>query len=177
MKKALMTIFALVLTACSTTTPVNYVAAPVQTFENSQVSVGEFDYAPAQRGEVKQNEFQRAKLAIGQLYISENVGDLIQTSLKKELIASGVKINNGSSVKITGTVEKFLFDWIGYVEVDFYLDVRYVITKNGKKVFDDVISTHQAAPKTTLNDPEMVRQAINKNITKLFENYNFNNQK
>ena len=90
MKRLLTAIaVATVLVGCSSTVPVNYVPAPSMRGEGA-VSVGQFVYMPAQRGDVQANQFQPSPNgALGAMYLSENVDELLKDALVKELIAAG----------------------------------------------------------------------------------------
>lgn len=169
MRKILsISVLSLFLFGCSTTVPVNYIPSPIMK-GSGKVDVGDFSYEPADQGKVKQNQYQQATGSIGSMYMSEDAGSLLAGALKKELIASGFDVTNGSGVEITGNIKQFKYDWIGFVEVDFYLDVEYVVKKKGVVVFNEAISSHKAAPKTLSQDSEATRAAISSNITELLQ--------
>ena len=85
MKKLFLTLpIIFTLIGCSTTIPVNYVPSP-SIRGTGDVEVGKFVYAPYERNEVKANQFQSATAAIGAMYLSENVSDLIEQSLNNYL--------------------------------------------------------------------------------------------
>lgn len=167
MKKLFLTLpIIFTLIGCSTTIPVNYVPSP-SIRGAGEVEVGKFAYAPYERKEVKANQFQSATAAIGAMYLSENVSDLMEQSLNKELLASGFSTGPTNNLKISGTVDKLLFDWIGFVEMDMYLDVTYNISKNGNLIGTKKISSHKALPKMPGYDSEAIRATIADNISKL----------
>ena len=167
MKKLFLTLpIIFTLIGCSTTIPVNYVPSP-SIRGTGDVEVGKFVYAPYERNEVKANQFQSATAAIGATYLSENVSDLIEQSLNKELLAAGFSTEPTTKLKISGTVDKLLFDWIGFVEMDMYLDVTYTISKNGNPLVTKKVSSHKALPKMPGYDSEAIRSTIADNISKL----------
>ncbi|MCJ0829251.1 hypothetical protein MN869_12440 [Acinetobacter sp. NIPH1876] len=172
MKKIFLTsLIGIVLLAsgCSTTMPINYIASP-SIRGQGDIGVGVFKYIPAEKGLVKQNEFQKPAAAIGSMYMSDKADVLLKSSLTKELIASGFNPNQDADLKISGDVQKFEYNWIGFVEVDFYLDVDYLVTKGGKTIYKNTIKTHKAAPKTAGGtDSEAVRSAISSNIGELLQ--------
>lgn len=155
----------LTLVGCSTV-PVNYVASP-SIRGTGAVTTGEFSYAPADRGEVRPNQYQSSTVSIGSMYLSENVSDLIKQALRKELIAAGFDPDDTSGVQISGVVEKFLYDWVGLFEMDMYLDVKYTVTSGGNLVYTGVIRTHKALPKAPAYDSEATRATISDNLTQL----------
>ena len=169
MKKLFLVVFAaLFLVGCSTTVPVNYVPSPIMK-GTGKVDVGDFTYEPADQGKVKQNQYQQATGSIGAMYIPEDAGSLLAGALKKELVASGFDVTNDANIEIVGNIKQFKYDWIGFVEVDFYLDVEYTVIKKGSVVFKEIIKSHKAAPKTLAQDSEATRAAISSNITDLLQ--------
>jgi len=154
------------LVGCSTTIPVNYVPSP-SIKGSGNVEVGKFIYAPYERKQVKANQFQSVSVAIGAMYLSENVSDLVEQSLNKELLAAGFSTEPTTGLKISGTVDRLLFDWTGFTEMDMYLDVSYSISKNGNQINIKKISSHKALPKMPGYDSEAIRSTISDNISKL----------
>lgn len=159
----------LILSGCSTTMPINYVASPTIKGQGD-VGVGVFKYLPAEKGLVKPNEFQKPSAAIGTMYMSDKADALLKSSLTKELIAAGFNPDQNADIQISGNVQKFEYDWIGFVEVDFYLDVDYLVTKNSQVIYKTTIKTHKASPKAMGGtDSEAVRSAISSNIGDLLQ--------
>lgn len=153
------------LSGCSTTIPVNYVPSPSIKGSGS-VSTGQFIYLPAVENQVAHNQFQKA-VSLGQMYLSERVDELIKTSLRKELIAAGFDVDNDEGVVISGEINKFLYDWTGFIETDMYLDINYIVKKQDTVLFEGVIKSHKALPKTIGYDSEAVRSTISDNIGQL----------
>lgn len=164
MKKIIFVLLAFSLFGCSTSLPVNYISAP-SIKGTEKVSVNEVKYQPFINGKVKANEIQKAKGAIGTVYTSVNVDTLVRESFKKELIAAGYDLNNLPNLQINLTIDKFLYDWIGFVEVDFYLDITYTITKNGVEIMRFSTQEHQLAPKTMTSDSEAIKAAMSSSFT------------
>jgi hypothetical protein len=144
---------------CATTLPVHYV--PSASIRGSgNVSIGTFRYVPADEGKMAPNEFQKACAGIGKVSLSQPVSELIQTSLRKELIVSGFDVDASAPLVIEGDIERFKYDWIGIVEVDFYLDITFRIYSAESCVLTFRASSHQKAPKTMNQDTEAIRAAI-----------------
>ena len=157
------------LVGCATTMPINYIASPTVRGQGD-VSVGKFQYIPANKGLVKANEFQKPAAAIGTMYMPDPADILLQTSLTKELIAAGFNPSENAEIKISGDIQKFLYDWLGFIEVDFYLDIEYTVTKNGQVIYKKLIQTHKASPKAMGGtDSEAVRSEISNNINDLLQ--------
>lgn len=167
MRKLVLITAASLLTACSTTLPMNYI--PASTIKGSgQVTVGTIHYIPAEHGDVEPDQFQEASAALGDMHTSEPVADLIKNALRKELIAGGFSVEPGSKTVIEADVSRFLYDWIGFVEVDFYMDIEFRMKKDGVLVFAYKASAHQKAPKTMVQDTEAIRASISKCIDDFF---------
>lgn len=168
MKRLLTAIaVATVLVGCSSTVPVNYVPAPSMRGEGA-VSVGQFVYMPAQRGDVQANQFQPSPNgALGAMYLSENVDELLKDALVKELIAAGFNPEDASGLQITGTVDRFIYDWVGFVEMDMYMDVSYTVTRGNEVVYQAVKKTHKALPKAPGYDSIAVNSVLSDNINQL----------
>ena len=160
-------VIAALFSGCSTTLPVNYI--PSATMRGSgDISPGTFRYIPAEKRLVAPNQFQSADFAIGEIYTSEPVTALIRNAVRKELVAAGFSTEPGAPLTINGEITKFLYDWIGYVEVDFYLDITFHVLRNGNEIMVYNASSHQSAPKTMTQDTEAVRAAISKCIDDFF---------
>jgi len=151
----------LFLSACSTTLPVNYVAS-TSSRGDAEVTVNDFSYVPANEGKVQINQFQKNPSAIGQIYVSPDVPALIKSALKKELAYSGYRIEETSKILISGDIDKFYYDWVGFTEVDFEVGITFHIKDNDQLIFDLKTLSHQKAPKTPAmaQDTEAVKAAI-----------------
>ena len=83
------------------------------------------------------------------------------------MLAAGFSTEPTTGLKISGTVDRLLFDWTGFTEMDMYLDVSYSISKNGNQINIKKISSHKALPKMPGYDSEAIRSTISDNISKL----------
>lgn len=154
-------LMSLVIAGCSTTLPVNYI--PSASIKGSgSLSLSTFRYLPAEKGEVEPNEFQKAPSAIGTIYLSEPVIDILRSAMRKELILSGFAVEPGSDLIIEADIKRFLYDWVGFVEVDFYLDTTFRVLRGKELLLTYDASSHQKAPKMMTLDSEAVRAAIAK---------------
>ena len=158
----------LLFTGCSTTIPVNYVASPVIRGQGN-VKPGRITYIPALKGEVPANQFQKV-ISFGAIYLDDSVPNILQQALRKELVAAGFDPDGPENIVIHAGVQRFLFGWTGFVEMDMYLDVKYVVTQDGKIVYEDTIRTHKALPKVAGAESEAIKTTISANISELFTN-------
>ncbi len=149
----------LLLSGCSTTLPINYI--PSSSVRGTGiVSVGTIKYVPAENGQVAQNEFQKNALGVGKIYLSKDIASLIETALKKELVLSGFEVQHRSNFVIEADINRFYYDWIGLLEVDFELEIVFRLKENGRVIFEHNTFSHQKAPKTMATDTEAVRASI-----------------
>jgi len=152
---------ACLLSGCVSSIPINYIPAPTIRGVGI-VTVGRFRYVPADQGRVTQDQFQQASKSIGTMHTTKPVAELIQVALTKHLIAAGYSPETDGALRIEGDVQRFLYDWVGFSEVDFYLDIDFRIIRDGVCVLEYKTSSHQKAPKTgsMAQDPEALRAAI-----------------
>lgn len=151
--------FTFFISGCSTSIPINYVPSPMIKGDGD-LFVGDTVYTPSLQGKVKDNETQKATGAIGNIYTTTPISEIVKKSFQKELISAGFSINDLSETVIDITVDKFLYDWVGVVEVDFYIDLTFVVKKRGEKIMKYSVKSHQAAPKTMHMDSEAIKAAL-----------------
>lgn len=165
MRILLVLLTCFIVSGCSTTLPVNYVASPSLKGEGV-VSVGKINYLAYDKGERDANQFQKVT-SIGEMYIDKDVSQLVTGALNKELIASGFTVVRQGDVVISGDIQKFLYDWTGFTETDMYLDVSYLVTKDGKLVYSKLLKSHKALPKVPGFESEAIRGLLSDNIDQL----------
>jgi hypothetical protein len=129
---------------------------------SSQVQAGVFRYIPSEKGLVASDQFQKASGAIGEMHTPKPVSELIKAALTKHLVAAGFSNDVAGGLVVDGEIQKFLYDWIGFSEVNFYLDIDFRIKSGDSVIFEYKARAHQKAPKTAAmaQDPEAVKAAI-----------------
>ena len=157
----------LLLSACSTTLPLNYIPSS-SVRGDASVTTTSFRYIPSENGEVKPNQFQKNSASIGEIHTGTDIASFVETSLKKELSYSGFKLGGPNPLVISGNVTRFYYDWIGFTEVDFEVRIDFTVTKDGVEVFKHTVFSHQKAPKTMAQDPEAIRAALSSCIDDFF---------
>lgn len=123
----------------------------------------QFSYLPAEAGEVSHNQFQKA-VSIGQMYLNDDVENIIEKALKKELAYAGFNIDDESNTRIDADVTRFYYDWTGFFEVDFEVGVTFYLSRNGELEMKHESFSHIKAPKALNSEPEAVRSAISECI-------------
>jgi len=154
-------VVSLMLSACSTTLPINYVPS-TSVRGTSPVKVSAFRYLPAEQQLVAPNQFQKYPVSIGEIYLGEDVSHLVESAVRKELSYAGYQLNDSADVIVSGDVSRFYYDWTGFVEVNFEVGIAFRVTKNGKVALESTTFSHQKAPKGTglAQNPEAIRAAI-----------------
>ncbi|MGD0192712.1 MAG: hypothetical protein ABSD74_18390 [Rhizomicrobium sp.] len=134
---------AIALTGCSTAPiPVDY--APSSTLSASgSVQVADFKYMPAISGKMKPNQIHNT--AMGSVLLDKNVDAFYRNAVFTELRFVGVSVGGGNK-QLTGTINEFLIDDLGY-SVDWTVDVDYVVKDaNGTVLYeaDKLTKNHTA---------------------------------
>lgn len=125
--------------------------------------VGSFRYMPAEQGKAKPNQIRNT--AIGNVLLDKNVADYFNQAVFDESRFVGIKM--GSGAKLSGTINDFLIDDLGY-SVDWTLDVTYDVTaEDGSQCYssDKVLKKHTAK---FANAFGTLNEVIKLNIEKLF---------
>lgn len=168
MKYSAIRLFRLVplslLAACATPVTVTYSPTSTMSLHGSE-TVGNFEYAPAKQGKLKDNQIQNT--AIGSIYIDNPVAKLFGQAFLLESRFVGIAINSGPSVH--GTINSFLADDLGY-HVDWTLDVTYVVS--GASGAAPCYRTQKVLKKRTskfFNVNGAIDQVIRLNIEELFK--------
>ncbi|QJD31336.1 hypothetical protein GNH96_05410 [Methylococcus geothermalis] len=120
-----------------------------------ELYVKTFEYLPAAVGDVGPDEAQQDKSGMAYTYLSENVDALFTNAVKKDLAFSGYMVSDGSPHSVSGEIRRFSFDWVGMTGMRFEIAVSFVVTKNGKVVYSNVVESTQEARKegSKLEDP------------------------
>jgi hypothetical protein len=101
-------------------TPQNFVRFD----HNNPVDMGNFTYQPFLDGKVKPNQIQNT--AIGSIYVSSNVAEMVRRATALELEKTGLKLTDKTDIAVAGDVLELKADDLGY-SVDWTYAVRYKI--------------------------------------------------
>ena len=139
---------AMLLTGCAThPLPVNYAPSSVKSISGS-MSVEPFTYLPAHPSSAKvipSNVIRNT--AMGEVRIDKDVSVFVHDAVFSELRVMGAKMNDTSRV-LTGEVEEFLIDDLGY-SIDWTLRIKYTLTDAGSKkvIYQSVKDTQRKTAK------------------------------
>lgn len=118
------------LGACgAATVPLSYQPQTFMKLSNSRIHVGDFDYKAALDGEVDSNQI--ATSAFGSIKLPVDVADYVKRATALELERAGLDIHPAGGVIITGRVEQFRVNDLGF-SADWYYSVTYTVTKAGR---------------------------------------------
>lgn len=116
-------LIALLCTACTTLLTPQYVPH-VKDRLGGTVSVGNVTYVPFERGEFDANQIDDS--TVGNVILSEDIGDFVANALRSELRAAGVDVSAGADRTISAQVEHFKAGTAGF-SVDWELSIRFQI--------------------------------------------------
>lgn len=153
------------LFGCSTL-PITYSPSTTVSGGQGTVSVGKFNYLPAKEGRVEANEVEKNPASIGTVYLSTDIETLLSDAFQKELRFAGYKISSTSPVLISGDVEQFYHNWVGFLTTSVDFRIKIYVTKEGATKFTSVYSSHKEAPKASGYETEAMKSAIGECITK-----------
>jgi uncharacterized lipoprotein YajG len=152
-------ILTLLLTSCSLTLPIAYSPSNLVTGTGS-VSVERFTYTAARKGIVAYNQPEKNPSAIGDIYLSDDIEALFTDAVRKELRFSGYKLSEEVPISISGNIDRFYYDWVGFSTQRIDIVVDFSVRKDGKVAFLETISSHKEAPKAPGYDIEAIKSAI-----------------
>jgi len=164
-----ISIAALFLGGCSTPPiTLNYAPSSVLT-ASGNVSVQPFTYLPAQGGKIKPNQIRNT--AMGSVLFEQNIDQLFKDAVFKELRFVGVKLDS-TDVSLTGEVQEFLIDDLGY-SVDWTLRVNYVVKgKDGAVLYQSTKNVQRRSNKF-VNIFGILNEVIKQNIEELIKDEEF----
>lgn len=107
---------------------------PVTTAEiDGGVKVELFGYFPSQG--VQPNQIENT--AAGTILLTENVSDFFTNAVKRELRQAGVSLRDSCRCTLTGEINKFLIDDLGFT-CSYVTDIRYILKDyNDLVIFDN----------------------------------------
>ena len=120
-----VTIVVATLCGCAETIPITYTPQNYVRYQG-QVDIGQFTYEPSTQGEVKPNQLQNT--AIGSVYISTDIADLVQRATALELEKTGFQIGDTHPLQVSGDVLEFKANDLGY-SVGWTYSIRYKIVR------------------------------------------------
>lgn len=123
------------LSGCATA-PLSINYAPSSTMSASgNVDVEAFTYLPGANGTVKPNQVRNT--AMGNAYFDETIDVMVRDAVFTELRFVGVDVGDDNPTKLTGEIQEFLMDDLGY-SVDWTLRIKYTLTDATGTTYESV---------------------------------------
>ncbi|MGE9296858.1 MAG: hypothetical protein ACQKBV_11275 [Puniceicoccales bacterium] len=156
------------LTGCATDHPLNYTPSSIMSATGS-VSVGDFAYLPAEKGEVDANQIRNT--AIGSVKFEDPISDYYRQAVLTELRFVGININSNNHV-LSGEVMEFLADDLGY-SIDWTITVRYIVKSPQGAVLYDQTKTVERNTNKFSNVFTAMNESVKMNIEDLIKDPEF----
>lgn len=161
-------ILSLFFASCSATLPIAYSPSNLITGTGT-VSVERFSYTAARKGIVASNQPEKNPSGLGDIYISEDIETLFTDAVQKEMRFSGYKLAESAPMSISGNIDRFYYDWVGFSTVSVDVVVSFRVGKDSKSIFADTISSHKEAPKAASYETEAIKSAISECIQRFLQ--------
>jgi hypothetical protein len=161
----------LLLSGCAPL-PVNYAPSSIKSASGA-LRVGEFNYLPASGASarpVAANQIRNT--ALGQIKIDRDVNVFVRDAVFAELRMMGVNINDSSKF-LTGDIEEFLIDDLGY-SVDWTIRIKYTLTDaSSKKILYQAVKSGKHNTAKFANVFGALNEQLKLNIEQLADDSDF----
>lgn len=161
-------VLSLLLASCSATLPIAYTPSNLISGTGT-VSVSRFSYTAARKGQIAPNQPEKNPSGIGDIYLSEEIETLFTDAVRKELRFSGYRLADSVPTSISGTIDRFYYDWVGFTTQSVDLVVTFAVDKDGKGVFSQTITSHKEAPKAPGYETEAIKSSISECIQRFLQ--------
>ncbi len=108
-----------------------------------RLQVNTFDYRAPAQGVERPKEMQADAEEFEVFYLSQNIGEFFTNALKSELDHSGYEVAPTEDLVITGTVERFYFDYEGPDGQAFEIRVSYTVRRSGAAAYSHACESRQ----------------------------------
>ncbi len=159
-------LFILFFTGCADKVVVNYAPSSTMVVKGN-VKVGQFEYLPIEKFKVQSNQIRNT--AIGSIIFEKNINEYFRDAVFNESRLVGIKVDGENQV--SGEINDFLIDDLGF-SVDWTLDVKYNVMKNGNLCYSD----NKILKKNTskfINPFGTLNEVLKLNIEKVFKDIKF----
>ena len=150
-------------TGCSGHIPTEvYVPQNTMRYNNQNVvEVSRFTYEPVAALGMKPNQLQNT--AVGSIYTSRNVADLVRDATMRELEKTGLVLRNNADTAIAGDVLEFKLDDLGYT-VHWTYAIRYKIInkQTNETVFSREYRPEMMKTRKLFASPQTFKQFLDK---------------
>lgn len=139
---ALLVVIGLLIAGCPRVISLNYVPSN-HLRGHGRLQVDPFDYRAPKEGIEPSKEIEADGQEFEVSYLSQNIGTFFTNALKSELAHSGYEVTSADQLVISGTVERFYFDFERPDGQVFEIHVSYTVRRNGVVAYSDVCESKQ----------------------------------
>ena len=108
-----------------------------------RLQVEMFGYRAPQQGIDRPKEMQADAGEFEVFYLSQNIGEFFTEALRSELDHSGYEVAPTEALVITGTVERFYFDYEGPDGQVFEIHVSFRVSRSGAVAYSHACESRQ----------------------------------
>jgi hypothetical protein len=156
---ALLVVIGLVIAGCPRVISLDYVPSnPLRGQGRLQVEV--FDYRAPKKGIERSKEIQRDAQEFEVFYLSQNIGTFFADALKSELGHSGYEVTPTQELIVSGTVERFYFDYEQPHGQVFEIRVSYTVRRSGAVAYSHECESRQARSTTLTTSGLLIKAGI-----------------
>jgi hypothetical protein len=127
---------------------------------HGRLQVETFEYRAPQQGVDRPKKMQADAEEFEAFYLSQNIGDFFTQALKSELDHSGYEVAPTEALVITGTVERFYFDYEGPDGQVFEIHVSYRVNRSGAVAYSYTCESRQAQSAALSTSGLVIRAGI-----------------
>lgn len=97
---------------------------------------------------------------MGTVYLSQDISSLFTDAVRKELRFSGHTLSESASSTIGGVIDRFSYDWVGFLTQRVDIAVSFQVRRGGQVVYSRTLTSHKEAPKAPGYETEAIKSAM-----------------
>ena len=156
---AFLVLAAVLLAGCPRVISLDYVPSN-KLKGHGRLQVDTFKYRTPDKGIERQKEMGADAQEFEVFYLSQDVGAFFTDALKKELAHSGYEVEPAEKVVVSGTIERFHFDYERPDGQAFEIHVSYRVSHGGAPVYSYVCESTQQRSTTLTTSGLVIKSGI-----------------
>lgn len=153
----LLVCIAIVIAGCPRVISLDYVPSN-KLRGQGRLQVEAFEYRAPEKGIERPKEMGADARELEVFYLSQDIGTFFTNAVKSELVHSGYEVVPTEKIVVSGTVERFYFDYERPDGQAFEIHVSYTVSQSGDSVYSYVCESVQQRS-TTLTTSGLVIKA------------------
>ena len=153
----LLVCIAFVIAGCPRVISLDYVPSN-KLRGQGRLQVKAFEYRAPGKGIERPKEMGADARELEVFYLSQDIGTFFTNAVKSELVHSGYEVVPAEKIVVSGTVERFYFDYERPDGQAFEIHVSYTVSRSGDSVYSYVCESVQQRS-TTLTTSGLVIKA------------------